>query len=83
MEFTFFELISGERPWGDEWGMVDSDLNDMVHANGRDIRLVVQVGADCGVWTPNLGELMGDVFPLMNARGLVSVEVTTETTSQG
>ena len=75
MEIGFFRFFSAERTWGDEWGVVDRDLNDMVQANGKDIRLVVQVGAVGGVWTPKLGELVGGVFPLMNARGVVSVEV--------
>jgi len=75
METRLFQLISGPRAWGDGWGMVDRDLNDMVRVVGRDIRLVVQVEARGGAWTPMLGELMGAVFPLMNARGLVSVEV--------
>ena len=75
MEVAFFQLVSGEVAWGHEWGLIDGDLDDMVRVTGRDIRLVLQVGAGCGVWITRLGELVGDVFPLMNARGLMSVEV--------
>ena len=75
MKNLFFQLVSGEEAWGREWDLVDRDLDDMVRVTGRDIRLVLEVGAGGGVWTPRLWELMGDVFPLMNTRGLMSVEV--------
>jgi len=71
----YFRLLSGERVWGEEWGLVDRDLNEMVYVMGRDIRLVVLLGAGGGDWSSKLGELVGSVFPLMNLRGLVSVEV--------
>ena len=77
MELRFFQLLSGERAWGDGWGMVDKQLDGMVRVVGRDIRLIVQVGTGGGAWTPKLGKLVGEVFPLMNARGLVRVEVVT------
>ena len=73
MENHFLCFVSGEVVWGSEWGMIDRDLDDRVCLMGRDIRLVIQVGAGGGVWTPKLGEIVGDVFPLMSARGLVSV----------
>lgn len=75
MKIRFFHLLSGEGALGDEWGLIDRDLHNMVHAVGRDIRLVFRVGAGGEVWSSRLGELVGDVFPLMKARGLVSVEV--------
>jgi len=71
----FLQLLSGEVAWGDEWGMIDRDLNDMARAIGRDIRLVIRVGVGDEVWSPTLRALIGDVFPLMKARGLVDVEV--------
>ena len=75
MGIRFFQLLPGEVVWRDEWGMIDRDLNDMAQVVGREIRLVVQIEAAGGVWSPTLGGRVGDVFPLMNARGLVSVRV--------
>jgi len=75
MENRFLQLISGEATWGREWEPIDRHLDGVVRVTGRDIRLVLQVGAGGGVWTSRLGELVGDVFPLMYARGLMSVEV--------
>ena len=75
MGIHFFQLLPNEGMWRDEWGLIDRDLNDMAHEIGRDIRLVVQVEAGGGVLSPTLGGLVGDVFPLMSARGSVSVEV--------
>ena len=60
---------------GDEWGMIDRDLDYMAHMGGKDIQLVIQVGTGSEVWSPTLRRLVGDAFPLMNARGLVSVNV--------
>ena len=57
--------------WGDDWWIIDRDLNDMVAAAGRDIKFVVQVGAFGGVWDIELQRFVGDMFPLMNVRGLV------------
>ena len=74
IEIHFFRLVSGDMAWGREWDLIDRQLDDMVRVAGRDIRLVLQVGAGGGVWTPRLVELVGGVFPLMHARGLMSVE---------
>ena len=71
----FLDLLSGEVTQGDEWKTIDSDLNDMSRTNGRDIRLAIRVGVGDEIWSPALRALVGDVFPLMNARGLVDVEV--------
>jgi len=75
MENRFLQLVSGEVAWGSKWELIDRVLNDMMCRIGRDVRLIIQVGAGGGVWTPRLGELVGGVFPLMNARGLTSVEI--------
>jgi len=80
-ERRFLQFVSGEVVRGDEWGMIDRDLNDMGYRIGRDIQLVVQVGAGIEVWSPTRRTVVGDVFPLMNARGLVSVEVVPRTYS--
>ena len=65
--------------WWDRWEMIDRDLDQMVHVAGRDIRLVVQVDAGDGLRSPRIRALVGDMFPLMNRRGLVSVEVVKPT----
>ena len=77
VEDHFFYLLSREALWGDEWGIVDRDLNDMVQVAGKDIRFVVQVGAHGGVWLRELRGFMGVMFPLMSARGLVGVVKST------
>jgi len=59
--------------------VIDRDLNDMIHAIGRHIGLIIRVGASSGVWFPELRVFVGRVFPLMNARGLVKVEVVEPT----
>ena len=69
----FFQILLDNEMWRDECGLIDRHLNEMVHVVGRDIRLVVQVEGS-GVWSPTLGGLAGDTFPVMNARGLVSVK---------
>ena len=74
-EGRFFHLLSSKAVWGDEWGVIDSDLNEMVHAIGRDVRLVVRVGTGGGVWFPEFRMFVRDTFPLMSARGLVRVEI--------
>ena len=66
----FYELSVG-TVWGDDWWIIDRDLNKMVATTGRDIKFVVQVGGFGGVWGTELQGFLGDVFPLMNARGLV------------
>ena len=68
MGIHFFQLLPHEGMWRDEWGLIDRDLDDMAHEIGRDIRLVVQVEAGGGVWSPTLGGLVGEVFPLMSER---------------
>ena len=75
----FFHLLSSKTVWGGGWRVIDRDLNDMVHAIRRGVRLVIRVGAGGGVWTPELRGFVGRVFPLMNARGLVKVEVVKPT----
>ena len=75
MSIHFFQLLPEEGVWRDECGTIDRDLNNMVQVAGRDIRLVIQVEPAGGVWSPRLGGLAGSAFRLMNARGLVSVEV--------
>ncbi|KAF9650490.1 hypothetical protein BDM02DRAFT_3111993 [Thelephora ganbajun] len=72
-ENRFFHLLSSRVVWGDEWGIIDRDLSDMVRRIGRDIRLAVWVTHNGGVWSRELGEFVGGMFPLMNARGLVRV----------
>ena len=67
----FFYDLSIGTVWGDSWWIIDGDLNDMVTVAGRDIEFVVQVGEFGGVWDIELQRFVGDVFPLMNARGLV------------
>ena len=67
----FFYNLSIGTVWGDDWWIIDGDLNDMVTVAGRDIVFVVQVGEFGGVWDIELQRFVGDVFPLMNARGLV------------
>jgi hypothetical protein len=69
-----FRLLSSQVVWGDEWGLIDRDLSEMVHTTGRDIRirLIVRLGMN-GVWSPALGGFMRDAFPLMKARRLVEV----------
>lgn len=82
METHFFLLLCGDIVWEEGWGMVDRDLDDMVHSTGRDIRLVVQLGEIPGTGgrSSTLREIEGGItlrgfgghmFPLMNARGLV------------
>lgn len=73
VENRFFHLLTSGVVWGNGWGTIDRILNDMVRTVGRDIRFVVRVGANGGVWSPELGRFVGDMFPLMNARGLVRV----------
>ena len=75
----FFHLLSSKVVWGDGWGTIDRDLDDMVHAIGREVRLVIRVGAGGGVWSPELRGFVGGMFPLMNARGLVRVVVVEPT----
>ena len=64
-----YELSVG-TVWGDDWWIIDRDLNDMVTAAGRDIKFVVRVGT-FAIWGIELQGFVGGVFPLMNARGLV------------
>ena len=71
--YCFLHSLSIKVVWGDEWGMIDKYLNDMVHATGRDIKFVVQVGKNGGVRGRELRGFVGSMFPLMNARGLVRV----------
>lgn len=68
-----FRLLANRTVWEGGWDFIDSALNDMVDEIGGDIRLVVQVAANGGVWSPELEGIMGEVFPLMGERGLVRV----------
>lgn len=71
--YHFFPDLSIRAVWGDGWQIIDKDLDDMVYATGRDIRFVVEVGTNGGVWSYRLQGFVEDMFPLMSARGLVSV----------
>lgn len=75
IEPLFLRPLSDLALWGNEWGMIDGELNDMIHVIGRDIRLVFQIGASGVGWFPTFRAVVGAAFPVMNARGLVSVEV--------
>ena len=72
-DHRFLYELSINAVWGDDWWVIDRDLNDMVRKTGREIKFVVQVGINGGVWGFELEEFVGDMFPLMNARGLVRV----------
>ena len=50
----FFYQLSVGAVWGDDWWIIDRDLNNMVTAAGRDIKFVVQVGVFGGVWGSEL-----------------------------
>ena len=78
-ESRFFHLLSSKAVWGVGWGVIDRDLNKIARAIGRDIRLVVRVGMDGGVWSPEFRQFVRGMFPLMGARGLVEVEVVKPT----
>ena len=82
-EGRFFHLLSSKAVWGDGWGVIDRDLDEMVRAIGRDVRLVVRVGTTGGVWSPEFRGFVGDTFPLMKARGSVKVEVDKSTFQGG
>ena len=75
IEPLFLRPLPGEVLWGDNWGIIDGKLNDMVHAIRRDIQLVVQIGAGGRVWAPRLRAIVRAAFPLMDARGSVIVDV--------
>ena len=68
-----FRLLADKTMWEGRWDFIDSVLNDMVDEIGRDVRLVVHVATNGGVWSPELEGVMREVFPLMAARGLVRV----------
>ena len=70
--YSFHELAV-EAIWGDDWGMVDRDLDDMVKATGNGIKFVVQVLANGEVPGVEFRRFVGHLFPLMHARRLVSV----------
>ena len=74
-ESRLLRTVTGEAVWGDQWGGIDGKLDDMIHVIGRNIRLVIQIGECGGAWVPSLRALVEAAFPLLNARGLVSVEV--------
>ena len=69
----FFYPLNISGVWGDDWWMIDRDLDDMVNATGRNIKIVVHVATNGGVWSTGLQRFVGCMFPSMNARGLVKV----------
>ena len=72
-DHRFFYPLNISGAWGDNWWMIDRDLDDMVKATGRNIKFVVHVAANSGIWSVGLQRFVGYMFPSMNARGLVRV----------
>ena len=79
----FFYNLTIDVVWGEDWWLIDQDLDDMVNATGRDIKFVVHVGTNGGVWSPGLREYVGYMFPSMNARGLVRASHPSSTDLEG